>query len=116
MMSSTGVARLSSRLFSISSRASSFPGSSGMTLRLEDCETLVRVEDVALHVGGFGGPPPELVHRADQAQPVEDLLLAAVLDGAKGPLPPRRIVGGLQRLVEGAVGFDIGVEQVVLWR
>src|ERR1700719_4411493 len=132
--SSTGVARLSLRLFSISSCAKSCPGSSGMTrpskghrylvmaglvpaihgsgrrvcrsswmagsspamtrkldrvpasktasLRLEDGEAFVRVEDVALHVGGFGWAPPELVHCADEAHPVEDLLLSAVLDRA----------------------------------
>src|SRR5690349_10972263 len=96
--SSTGVARLSFRLLSISSRARRFPGSSGMASRLEYGEALVRVEDVALHVGCFRWQPPELVHRADHAHPVPDLLLPAVLDGAHRPLPPRRIVGSLQGL------------------
>src|SRR5690349_16623898 len=49
-------------------------------LRLEHREALVRIEDVALHVGGLGRPPAELVHRADEAHPIEDLLLAAILD------------------------------------
>src|ERR1700732_4202800 len=146
--SSTGVARLSLRLFSISSRARSCPGSSGMTrpskghrylvmagsspamtrkldrvpasktasLRLEYGEALVRVEDVALHVRCFGRPPPELVHRADETHPVEDLLLPAVLDRAQRPLAPGRIIGGLQRVIERAVGFNVGVEQVMLRR
>src|SRR5260370_19948396 len=99
MMSSTGVARLSLRLFSISSRARSFPGRSGMILGLEYGEARVRVEDIALHIGGFGWPPPELVHCADQAHPVQDLLLSAVLDRAQRPLPPRRVIGGLQCII-----------------
>src|SRR5260370_579971 len=79
MMSSTGVARLSLRLFSISSRARSFPGRSGTILGLEYREALVRVEDIALYVGGFGWPPPELVHCADQAHPELYLQLEQVL-------------------------------------
>src|ERR1700719_3787394 len=116
MMSSTGVARLSSWLLSISSRAKSFPGSSGMASRLEYGEAFVRVEDVALDVGGFGRPPAKLVHRADEAHPIEDLLLPTIFDRAQRPLAPSRIIGGLQRVVERAVGFDVGVEQVVFGR
>src|SRR5207245_4109019 len=112
---STDVARPSLRLFSISSRARAFPGRSGMARRprsspLEHGEAFVRVEDVALHVGGFRRPPPELVHRAYQAHPVQHLLLSAVLDRAQRPLPPRREVGSLQCLKARAVGLDIGAE------
>src|SRR4051794_1736100 len=114
--SSTGVARLSPRLFSISSRARSLPGRSGMILRLEHGEAFIRVEDVALHIGGFGWPPAELVHRADETHPVEDLLLPAILDRAQRPLPPGRVVGGLQRVVESSIGLGIGGEQVVFGR
>src|SRR5260370_12000659 len=77
MMSSTGVARLSLRLFSISSRARSFPGRSGTILGLEYREALFRVEDIALHVGVFGWPPPDPVHYADQPIPVQYLLLSS---------------------------------------
>src|SRR6516164_750217 len=86
----------------------------GQRSRLVDGEALVGVEDPALDIGGLGGPPPELVHAAHQAHPIQDLLLAAVLDGTQRPLPPRRIIAGLKRVVEGAVGFDVGVEQMVL--
>src|SRR5438445_5502959 len=112
-----GVARLSSRLFSISSRARSLPGKSDMdwrpwASRLECGKALVRIEDVALHVGCFSRPPPKLVHRPHEAHPVQDLLLAAVLDGAQRPLPPRRVIAGLQRVVERSIGLDIRIEQV----
>src|SRR6516162_4979808 len=61
----------------------------GQRSRLVDGEALVGVEDPALDIGGLGGPPPELVHAAHQAHPIQDLLLAAVLDGTQRPLPPR---------------------------
>src|SRR5690242_16970493 len=106
--SSSGVAPLSSRLLPISSWARSFPGKSAMTcpravsategtrgfrqpahclLGFKHGKAFVGVEDIALHVGGFGGPPPELVHRSHQAHPVQHFLLSAVLDRAQRPLP-----------------------------
>src|SRR5260370_35674542 len=94
MMSSTGVARLSLRLFSISSRARSFPGRSGTILGLEYREALVRVGDIALNVGGFGWPPPELVHFAVHAHPAPELLLSAVPERAPRPPPPLPVIGG----------------------
>src|SRR5215831_14415614 len=96
---SNGVARLSLRLFSISSRASSLPGSSGMALRLEHGKALVGIENIALRVGGFRRPPRELVHRADETHPIEHFLLAAVFDRAQRPLPPSCIVAPLQCLI-----------------
>src|SRR5208282_307523 len=43
-------------------------------------------------------------------------LLAAALDGTQRPFPPGRVVARLQRVVERAVGFDVGIEQIVLRR
>src|SRR4051794_20607001 len=86
------------------------------SLGLEYGEALVRVENVALHVGGFGRPPPELVHCADEAHPVQDLLLAAVLDRTQWPLPPSCVIGRLQRLIKRAISVDVGVEQIVFGR
>ena len=83
-------------------------------LRLEHRETFVGIKDVALDVGGLGWTSPELVHRADEAHPIEDFLLAAVFDRAQRALPPCRVIRGLQCFIEGAVGLDIGVEQAVL--
>src|SRR5207237_705025 len=70
------------------------------TSRRVDGEAFVGVEDPALDIGGFGRTTAEFLHPAHQAHPIEDLLLTAVLDRAQRPLPPSRVVAGLQRIVE----------------
>src|SRR2546428_10220752 len=84
--------------------------------RPERREALVRVEDVRLDPRRLVGLAPELGHGARQTHPVEELLLAALLDRGQRRLAPRRVVASLERPVQDAVGRDIRIEEVVLGR
>src|SRR5579875_871880 len=114
MTASIAVVRLSCALAPISSAASARPGSAAIAAsRRKGGEAFVRVEDPAFDKDGFAGPPAELLHRAQKAHPVQDLLLSAVLDRGQRPRPPARIVAFRKSAIKRAVGLDIGMEQVV---
>src|SRR5437773_2140415 len=58
--------------------------------RREQGDALVGVEDVALDIVDDLGLAAERVHRAAETHPVEELLLAGVLDLLGGQLAPAR--------------------------
>src|SRR5579884_407687 len=79
-------------------------------------DDLVRVHDVALDQHGVPRAQAQLGHRAHQAEPVQQLLLAAVLDLTKRPLPPDRVVAGDQRREQFSVRGQVGIQAIVLRR
>src|SRR6202162_2974262 len=60
------------------------------------------------------GLPAERLHRAQQAKPVQDFVLARILDLLGRIAVPGRVVAGFECAVEPAVGLDIGPELPVL--
>src|SRR5262249_16395247 len=62
------------------------------TLRSEDCEHLVGVRDPRLQEHRLIGLALELGHRARQAEPVQELVVAAILRLGDGGVAPRRPV------------------------
>src|SRR5882757_1426015 len=81
----------------IATRFSSFMADS--SARRRDQEGLGGIEDPGVDEAGLLRLAVEGTHGAGEARPVQDLLLAAVLDARAGHRTPRRPVAGLQCLV-----------------
>src|SRR6266436_7914689 len=81
---------------------------------LEHGEALVRIERPRFDEIALVGLAAQLLHGPGQHVPVQHLLLPRSLDGSQGRLAPRLVVADPQRLVESPVGFDVGVELMVL--
>jgi hypothetical protein len=92
--------------------------SGGATRRLgaPDREDLVRVAGPGLDEARFLRLAVELIHRAGQAVPVEQLVVAGLLDFGQRRLAPEGVVAFLQRLEVLLVGLDVGVEVAVARR
>src|SRR5262252_1663583 len=82
----------------------------------KSCKTLVRVEEVGLNPGGLSRFPTQLGHGPRQTHPVEEFLLATLLDCGQGCLAPGCIVTCTQCLVQRSVGRDIWIEEIGLAR
>src|SRR5690349_5214563 len=79
-----------------------------------DHERLRRIEYPSIHEARFLRLALEFTHRAGQTHPVQDLLLAGVLDLGAGIVPPSFPVAGAQGIVHASVGSSIRPEEVVL--
>src|SRR5262245_25340930 len=91
-------------------RAGSLPA-----VRPEDGEYLVRIGYPRLEKHGFVGlAVPQLVHRAGQAEPVEKLVMAAVLGFLDRRASPQIPVAVPERLVVALVRFDVGEHERML--
>src|SRR4051812_47013037 len=90
----------------IATRFSSFMARSSGGRR--DQERLGGIEDPGVDEAGFLRLAVERAHRAGETRPVQDLLLAAVLDARAGHRTPRRPVAGPECLVHAAVGRRVG--------
>src|SRR5262245_11573219 len=77
-------------------------------------KALVRVERPRLDEVALVGLPAELLHCPGEAEPVEQLLLAGLLDVGERGAAPRLVVADAERLVELPVGLDVRIELVVL--
>src|SRR6266545_6432486 len=73
-----------------------------------------RDEGPGLDKGGLVGLAAERLHRTQQTEPVQHLVLAGILDLVGGVAMPGGVVAGFERFVERAIGCDIGPELVVL--
>src|SRR5437762_4858055 len=71
-------------------------------------------EGPGLDKGSLGGLAAELFHRAQEAEPVQHLVLPGLLDLVGRVAMPSRVIADLERAVEAAIGFDIGPELPVL--
>ena len=58
--------------------------------------------------GRLVGFAAERLHRAQEAEPVQHLVLARLLDLVGRVAVPGRVIALLQRIVEPAVGGDVG--------
>src|SRR5205085_11640696 len=73
-----------------------------------------RDEGPGLDKGGLVGLPSELLHGAQQAEPVQHLVLPRFFDLLGRIAVPGRLIAGFERVVEPAVGRDIGPELPIL--
>src|SRR5262245_6344057 len=86
------------------------------SIRRRDQERLGRIEDPGVDEARLRGLAPKLAHGAGEAHPVQDLLLAAVLDRRARIAAPSLPVAALQRFVHAPVGRCVGPQEVVLCR
>src|SRR5712691_7169135 len=73
-----------------------------------------RDEGPGLDEGGLVGLAAERLHRAEEAEPVQDLVLAAFFDLVGRIAVPGGIIAFFQRIVEKTVGGDVGPQLGVL--
>ena len=83
-------------------------GREGLTVRVVVGEDHRRDEGPGLDEFGPVGLAAELLHRTQQAEPVQHFVLAAVLDLVGRVVVPGRVVALFERVVEPAVRRDIG--------
>src|SRR5436309_12937141 len=83
-------------------------------LRPEDGEDLVGIRDPRLEEHRFVGLALELRHRARQAEPVQELVMAAILRLGDRSVAPRRPVAVAERLVVALVRLHVREHQRVL--
>src|SRR5260370_41767393 len=95
----------------IATRSLSFIGLP--SVRRRDQERLGRVEDPSVDEARLLGLALQLAHGAREAHPVQDLLLAAVLDGGARVAAPGLPVAGPERVVHAPVGWRVGPQEVV---
>src|SRR5258708_4723173 len=84
--------------------------------RREEGEALVGVEDVALDIIDDLGLAAERVHGAAEADPVEELLLAGILDFLGRQLAPAVELARAHLVEARAVAGVVGIEVMVLRR
>src|SRR5215472_17121392 len=80
----------------------------------EQREALVRVEQIRLDVVDDFGVAAERGHRAGEADPVQELLLARILDLRGGQLAPAREIARGELIEARPVAVDIGIDPVML--
>src|SRR6266478_5976728 len=85
-------------------------------LRPEQREAFVRVEDVALDIVDNFRLALQRVHRAAEAHPVQELLLAGILDLLGAQLAPARELARAQFVEARPVAGIVGIEVMVFWR